>query len=55
MEYNSYRKWNGDSLKIGQVVEGKVTQIQKYGVFVKLEQGDTGLIYIEDLSVARIK
>lgn len=55
MSYNSYKKWNGDNLQIGQVVQGRVTQIQKYGAFVKLEEGDTGLIYIEDLSVARIK
>ena len=49
------KKWNGDNLEIGQVVSGTVTQIQKYGAFIKLEQGDTGLAYIEDLSVARIK
>ena len=47
--------WHGDNLKVGQILRGTVTQIQKYGAFVKLEQGDTGLIYIEDLSVARIK
>ncbi len=47
--------WNGYNLKEGQVINGTVTGIKNYGVFVKLEQGDTGLIYIEDLSVARIK
>ena len=52
---NSIKTWNGDKLKVGQIVEGRVTQVQKYGAFVQLEQGDTGLIYIEDLSVARIK
>ena len=55
MKNNCYKVWNGDNLEIGQVVSGTVTQIQKYGAFVKLDQGDTGLIYIEDLSVARIK
>ena len=55
MKNNCYKVWNGDKLEIGQVVSGTVTQIQKYGAFVKLDQGDTGLIYIEDLSVARIK
>ena len=49
------RQWNGDKLQVGQIVEGRVTQIQKYGAFIKLDQGDTGLVYIEDLSVARIK
>lgn len=48
-------KWYGNELEVGQVVSGTVTQIQKYGAFIKLEQGITGLIYIEDLSVARIK
>lgn len=53
---NKYkREWNGDKLEVGQVVSGRVTQIQRYGAFVKLDEGDTGLIYIEDLSVARIK
>lgn len=51
----SPRKWNGDNLEVGQILSGTVTQIQRYGAFVKLDQGDTGLIYIEDLSVARIK
>ncbi len=49
------RCWNGDKLKVGQIVNGVVKGIQNYGAFVELEQGDTGLIYIEDLSVARIK
>lgn len=53
---NKYRKiWNGDNLQEGQIVSGIVTKIKHYGAFVELEQGDTGLIYIEDLSVARIK
>lgn len=53
---NQYKKfWNGDSLKEGQIINGKVTGIKNYGAFVELEQGDTGLIHIEDLSVARIK
>ena len=55
MKNSCYKTWKGDKLEIGQIVSGKVTQIQKYGAFVKLEDGDTGLIYIEDLSIARIK
>lgn len=49
------KKWKGDNLKVGQIVNGVVKGIKHYGAFVELEQGDTGLIYIEDLSVARIK
>lgn len=56
LENNKYKKaWNGDKLKVGQIVNGVVKEIRHYGAFVELEQGDTGLIYIEDLSVARIK
>lgn len=53
---SQYKKfWNGDNLKEGQIINGTVTGIKNYGAFVELEQGDTGLIHIEDLSVARIK
>lgn len=53
---SKYRKpWNGYSLQEGQIVNGVVREIKNYGAFVELEQGDTGLIHIEDLSVARIK
>ena len=44
-----------NNLHEGQIVEGVVTNIKNYGVFVKLKNGITGLIHIEDLSVARIK
>ena len=39
----------------GQIVGGTVTGIQPYGVFIKMDNGVDGLVYIEDLSVARIK
>ena len=39
----------------GQIVDGKVTGIKPYGVFIKMDNGEDGLIYIEDLSVVRIK
>ena len=39
----------------GQVLNGTVKNIKPYGAFIKLENGVTGLAYIEDLSVARIK
>lgn len=43
------------NIEEGQIVEGKVQNIKPYGAFIKLENGETGLVYIEDLSVARIK
>ena len=39
----------------GQIVDGIVTGIQPYGAFIKIYNGVDGLVYIEDLSVARIK
>ena len=42
-------------VKQGEIVDGTVTGIQSYGAFVKMDNGVDGLVYIEDLSVARIK
>ena len=35
---------------IGDVVKGKVTGIEKYGIFVLLDNGYTGLIHISEIS-----
>ncbi len=35
---------------VGDVVEGKVTDIMNYGVFVKLEDGKSGLVHISEVS-----
>ena len=42
-------------VKQGEIVDGTVTGIQPYGAFIKMDNGANGLVYIEDLSVARIK
>lgn len=42
-------------LKPGEIVSGRVKSIQPYGAFIELKNGKTGLVYIEDLSVCRIK
>ena len=47
-------KWN-DNLKQGDIVAGTVTNIKPYGAFIELEGGITGLLHIEDISIARIK
>ena len=44
-----------DTMSEGQILKGTVKNIKPYGAFIKLENGITGLAYIEDLSVARIK
>lgn len=46
--------WN-TNLKQGEIVNGIVTNIKPYGVFIEIEGGITGLLHIEDISVARIK
>lgn len=44
-----------NNISEGDIVEGIVTNIQPYGVFIKLENNQTGLLHIENISVARIK
>lgn len=39
----------------GQVMSGVVKNIQPYGAFIQTDKGIDGLLYIEDISVARIK
>lgn len=46
--------WN-EELKEGQIVEGTVKNIKKYGAFIEIEGGQSALVHIEDMSVARIK
>ena len=56
MKYPKYYpiKWD-ESLKEGDIVSGTVTNIKPYGAFIRLNGGVTGLLHIEDISVARIK
>ena len=44
-----------EKLEEGQIVEGIVTGIKPYGAFVKMKNELSGLVHIEDMSVARIK
>ena len=41
--------------KIGNIVEGKITGIQKYGIFVSLDDNYTGLIHISEISHSFVK
>ena len=43
------------SVKVGQIVEGRITGIQPYGTFVVLEDGITGLIHISEISDGYVK
>ena len=42
-------------LEIGAVVEGKVTGITKFGAFVELPGGKTGMVHISEVSTAYVK
>ena len=35
---------------IGQVVEGKITNVTNFGAFVKLDNGEEGLIHISEIA-----
>ena len=39
-----------EDVSVGSVVKGVVTGIQSYGIFVKLENGYTGLIHISEIT-----
>lgn len=41
---------NRMQLKVGAVTEGKVTGITKFGAFVEIEKGVTGLVHISEIS-----
>ena len=40
--------------EVGTVLEGKVTSITKFGAFVALEGGKSGLVHISELSLIHI-
>ncbi|ACL68813.1 S1 RNA-binding domain-containing protein [Halothermothrix orenii] len=43
------------SIDVGSTVEGKVTGITKFGAFVELPGGDTGLIHISEIANTYVK
>lgn len=44
-----------ENMNKGSIVKGTVRNIQPYGAFIRTDDGVDGLLYIEDISVARIK
>lgn len=42
-------------LEVGSILEGKVTGITKFGAFVELEPGTTGMVHISEVSSAFVK
>ena len=37
-------------LEVGKIYEGKVTAITKFGAFVELEHGTTGMVHISEVA-----
>ena len=46
---------NETAVHKGEIVSGVVKNIQPYGAFIQTDKGIDGLLYIGDISVARIK
>ena len=38
------------SVSVGEIVEGTVTDIMNYGAFIKLDNGQNGLVHISEVS-----
>ena len=43
------------SLKVGQVVHGRVTRVEAYGAFVRFGHGMEGLVHVSNLSIDRVE
>ena len=43
-----------ENYEVGQIVSGKVVQIQNYGAFVELEPGLDGLVHISEVAHKRV-
>ncbi|HHV17988.1 MAG TPA: S1 RNA-binding domain-containing protein [Thermoanaerobacterales bacterium] len=42
-------------VKVGQIVEGRVTGIAKFGAFVEISEGVTGLVHISEVADSFVK
>ena len=42
------------ALEVGMIVEGKVTGITKFGAFVDLEDGKTGMVHISEVAATYV-
>ncbi len=38
------------AVEVGQILEGKVTGIKKFGAFITLPEGETGMVHISEVS-----
>ena len=51
---NISKGWDSMQVKIGDIVHGKISGIQQYGIFVRLDSQIEGLIHISQISHKRI-
>lgn len=42
-------------VEVGLIVEGKITGLTKFGAFVELPSGDTGMVHISEVSTTYVK
>ncbi len=43
------------AVEVGNILEGKVTGIKKFGAFVALPQGDMGMVHISEVSTSYVE
>ena len=43
------------ALEVGEILEGKVTGITKFGAFVELPEGKTGMVHISEVAPTFVK
>ena len=54
-EAKKERQAKFDSVKVGDVLEGKVDSIKDYGAFIDLGDGISGLLHVSQISNQRVK
>ena len=42
-------------IEVGSILEGKVTGITKFGAFVELGEGKTGMVHISEIAPTYVK
>lgn len=50
MWYNIYEVMKMENVKVNNIIEGQVTGVTKYGIFVSLCDNYTGMIHISEVS-----
>ncbi len=43
------------AVEVGEIIEGKITGIKKFGAFVTLPEGQTGMVHISEVSASYVE